>query len=99
LCAFLFSLAFGIYPAFSKPEDKTELLVLHPSVRDFPPSWDPKGRDRITKLREEADRTKRPCIWYHIADLDRVLGDEPQALRDENRAAPIPRVRCPRKYF
>jgi hypothetical protein len=97
--AFVLALGVGLVPAFTKPEDKSELLVLHPSVRDFPPSWEPKDRDRLTTLREEANTGRRPCTWYHVADLDRVLGNEPQALRDETRAAPVPRIRCPRHWF
>jgi hypothetical protein len=97
---FVVALAAGLVPAlYPAPPDASPLFVLHPSTRAFPPIWEPLGRDRITKLRNEAERygPRRPCLWYQLADLDRVLGDELQANRDADRAR-VPRPdTCPRK--
>ncbi len=100
--AFSIALAVGIAPALSKPDEHTEMFVLHPDTRPFvQQGWEPPGRDRITLLREEAERygPRRPCAWYKLADLDRVLGNAGQAVRDEARAHGTPRDRCPRVWF
>ena len=98
---FVFGLSAGLVPAFyPAPADNTPLFVLFSGTRGFIPGWEPSGRDRITLLREEAERygPRRPCLWYQIGDLERVLGNEGQALLDADRAK-IPRpVTCPRKW-
>jgi hypothetical protein len=99
-CFFL-AAACGVAPAFTKSEAGSLPFVLHPSARGFLGGWEPSGRDRITLLRHEAERygPRRPCHWYRLADLDRILGDEVQAQKDAARAASAPRDRCPRLYF
>jgi hypothetical protein len=101
--AFGVALAIGLGPALSPPQDASALFVLHPSTSDFPAAWEPSGRDRITHLREEAERYGTrgvgPCLWYRIADLERGLNQTAQAARDEARGRTIPRDRCPRQYF
>jgi hypothetical protein len=85
----------GLAPAFTRPEDGSALLELHPSVQGLATSWEPPGRDRITLAREDAERygPRRPCPWYHLADLDRIGGRAGDALRDETRAKAM-RDRC-----
>ena len=98
-----FVVAFGaaMVPAFTEPEDATPLFVLHPSTQGFVPIWQPAGRDRIARLRVEAERygPRRPCMWYRIADLERIVGQELQARSDEARARGAPRERCPKVLF
>ncbi len=98
---FAFALACGLVPALSKPEDGSELFVLHPSVRSFPTFWEPTGRDRVTAMRNEAERygPRRPCPWYRLADAERALGRTAEATRDEARAQGTPRESCRRLHF
>jgi hypothetical protein len=78
----------GLAPAFTKPEDGTPLLAIHPSTQGISQGMEPVGRDRITLMREDADRygPRRPCMWFRLADLDRIAGREGDALKDEARA-------------
>jgi hypothetical protein len=99
--AFVSALAIGMAPALSKPDDGTELFVLHPSCR-FLAGWEPKDRDRITLLRTQAERYnwRRPCMWQHLAKLDRMLGDEAAALQALGKAGDQSALsRCPKVYF
>ena len=98
VAAFLAAFAAAMLPAISKPENGGEMFVLYPDGRFFP-IWEPAGRDRITKLREEAERygARRPCNWYRIADLERVIGMDPRA--DEARALGVPREGCAKLRF
>jgi hypothetical protein len=102
---FMFAAAFaaGMVPALTKPDDGSELFVVHPSV-PFIGGWEPTGRDRISKLREDAERFGTrgigPCLWYRVADLERVLNQPQQAFRDEARAKnTIAKDRCPKMRF
>ena len=100
---FVSAFALGMVPALSTPSDSSKLFVLHPSV-PFVPGWEPPGRDRISRLREEAERYgargKGPCLWYRIADLERVLHMNAQAAQDEARAKnAVPKDRCPKLRF
>ena len=105
LRAGLFVLAFGagMVPGVSKPEDGSELFVLHRDLQGIRQVWEPAGRDRATLLRNEAERHgargKGPCLWYRLADMDRGLGQPQVAAADERRAYPFPRERCPRTWF
>ena len=98
---FVFALCTGLVPAFyPAPADGSALLVLFPSTRGLLAGWEPVGRDRITLLRNEAERygPRRPCIWYQVGDLERILGNEGQANKDAERAK-VPRPdNCPRKW-
>lgn len=98
---FALALAAGIAPAVSKPQDGSELFVLHPIMTGFPPIWEPAGRDRISLLRDEAERygSRRPCMWYRIADLEKTLLMKGEAIRDEARAKHAPREQCPKLRF
>jgi hypothetical protein len=57
--------------------------------------WEPPGRDRISLLREEAERfgPRNPCLWYKLADIERMLEWTADADRDEKRAG-APRDVC-----
>lgn len=100
---FVLALAVGMVPAFSPTTDHSKLLVAHPSVAGFVAGWEPAGRDRIAKLREEAERYgargKGPCLYWQLAELDRVVLQEPMAAKDEARARVIPRERCPKLRY
>lgn len=98
---FVVAVVVGMLPALSTPEDGTALFVLHPDCRNFPAIWEPPGRDRISLLRIDAERygPRRPCNWYKLADLERALGQNMQATRDESRARGFDRDRCPRVLF
>lgn len=100
---FVAAFAVGMVPAVSPPDDGSKLFVLHPTTAGFNQIWEPPGRDRLTMLREEAERYGTrgigPCYWYRVADLEHVLNQEPAALRDEARARTLPRGRCPKTWF
>jgi len=86
----------GLMPAFSKP------LAIElgdngaSAVRDFAREWEPIGRDRISRLQEEADRfgPRAPCLWFKIADLERSIHWMLEADRDEKRAGATTRASC-----
>jgi hypothetical protein len=101
---FVLTLAGGLVPAlYPAPLDGSPMFVLFSGTRGFIPSWEPAGRDRISLLRVEAERygTRRPCLWYHLSDLERVLGNEAQANRDEAKTigSTVQRYQCPRRLF
>ena len=101
--AFVMAFVVGMVPAFSAPEDSTALFVLHPSTVGIGSSWEPTGRDRISQLRDEAERYGSrgmgPCLWYRIADLERTLNQPAQASRDEAHAKNVARDSCPKMAF
>lgn len=100
---FVLTLTAGLIPAFyPAPADGSPLFVLFVGTRQFTNVWEPPGRDRITLLRNEAERygSRRPCMWWHLADLDRIVGNEAQANRDEAKTVgTITRDKCPRRLF
>jgi hypothetical protein len=100
IACFAAALAVGIAPALTKPEDGTPLFVLHPDTRGFLGGWELADRDRITLLRNDAERygPRRPCMWYRLAFLDRIVGADARALADESRAGQTPRDRCPKPF-
>jgi hypothetical protein len=85
LVAALFAFV-GLRPAVSKPapDEPTDPNV----TQYFTEIWEPKGRDFVHSLRETAERygTRKPCLWYKLADMERSVGMVPQAMRDEVRA-------------
>lgn len=85
----------GIAPSLTQPkvEDANAGTL---SARHFADSWEPKDRDRIHALTEEAERfgTRRPCLWLKIARLERLIGRDFEALRDEGRAVGFPATAC-----
>ncbi len=100
---FVAACAAGMVPGLTKPGDGTELFVLHRDTQGILQVWEPPERDRVTLLRHEAERYgnrgRGPCLWYRIADFDRVLGQPLVAAADERRASIVPRERCPRGLF
>lgn len=90
-------LTFGIAmaPAFTKSEG------IAPDPNGLMASWEPAGRDRITRLRNEAERhgSRGPCLWYRLADLEQAVGLASQARRDEARADGAPRQQCRRSVL
>lgn len=100
--AFVIGAAVGLAPTFTPPEDGSKFFVLHPSVRGFLVSWEPTGRDRLTTVRNEAERYggrgPGPCLWLKLAALDRVAGNDVKAAQDEARASGASRRTCPRDW-
>jgi hypothetical protein len=95
---FVLVLAFafiGIRPAFSTP-DIEEIGDGVGAHRWLATVWEPPGRDRIATLREEAERfgPRKPCIWYKLADTERLVDWVAEAERDEKRAGATPREAC-----
>jgi hypothetical protein len=81
-----FSLA--MLPALSQPgPDEPGDLGEH-SRHSFASGWQPAGRDRITALREDAERygPRRPCLWVRVAQLETMIGMRAEAARDEAKA-------------
>ncbi len=101
LGCFVLAATAGILPAFTRPEDDTAVLALHPSVGGLAAYWEPPGRDRITLEREDAERygPRRPCVSYRVGDLDRIAGRLGDALKDESRAKTIREDRCTRDPY
>jgi hypothetical protein len=82
----------ALVPAFSepRPDEKTDLT----SVRYFTDGWEPRDRDFVHTTRDLAEHfgASRPCLWYRVADLERIVRS-PAADRDEARAT-VPREAC-----
>jgi hypothetical protein len=93
--------ALGIFPAFTRPEDNTPVLGMHPSVGGLSAYWEPPGRDRITLEREDAERygPRRPCVSYRLGDLDRIAGRPSDAVKDDTRAKAMRDDRCTRDPY
>lgn len=87
--ALAFAFAFvGATPAFSEP-DVTEIgdggmMARH----DLTLAWEPPGRDRISQVREVAERygPRGPCLWLRIAEMERMVSQDMQAAQDQARA-------------
>lgn len=85
----------GVRPAFGAPQpDEGGDAGVH-EVHDFAHGWDPPDRDRIHRLREDAERygPRRPCLWYKLADVERIVQWNVEADADEKRAG-VPRSQC-----
>jgi hypothetical protein len=97
--AFFAALAIGLVPALTPPEDGSPMWVLHPSA-NFTSIWEPPGRDRITRLREQAERYGSrgigPCLWWKVSDLEKSVNMEVDAARAAARAQGVPRESCRR---
>ncbi len=70
----------GTYPAFTPPEplegpDGTTALAFFARV------WEPPSRDRISRLRDEAERygKRGPCLWLKVEEWDRQVHLESDA--------------------
>jgi len=81
----------GLRPAFSepKPEEAGDGGAEARSLLSN--AWEPAGRDYLAKWRGAA--TTQPCLWYRVADLERDLGMQADAERDEKKAG-RPRDKC-----
>ncbi|AKU96331.1 hypothetical protein AKJ09_02995 [Labilithrix luteola] len=92
------ALAVGLAPSFSRSATSEDQV--HAALRNLVQVWEPKGRDRISLLRTEAERfgPRRPCMWYRLADLERIVALNAEAANDERRAQ-APRGQCPRRIF
>jgi hypothetical protein len=95
----VFGLAFAaaaLVPAFSKPLPIELGDNGVSALRNFAREWEPMGRDRIERLRAEAERygPRAPCLWFKIADLERSIYWVMEADRDEKRAGTTPRAAC-----
>ena len=80
------------------------LFVLDPSMQGVGLAMEPPGRDRLTKYRDEAEslgtRGRGPCLWYRVATLEHVAGQEAKSQRAEAKAkAVLPREKCTRFWF
>ena len=90
----------GLIPAFTPPEG-AEKIAVGGEAPWFMSMWEPQGRDRLSALREEAERygPRRPCVWYKLADLERAANLTQDAERDERRARGAPKDKCAPVYF
>ena len=77
----------GILPAFSAPEP-LEGGDGSNAVGFFARVWEPPGRDRISKLRDEADRFGRrgPCLWLRVEKWDHQVHLESDAAHAKSMA-------------
>ncbi len=84
----------GVRPAFGSPAPE-EGGDGRTSLADAARNWEPHGRDRITMLREEAERygSERSCAWYELADAERLVSWDKRAESDEKRAT-VERSAC-----
>jgi hypothetical protein len=89
----------GMLPALSqaRPEEGYGGAI---DIHGWAAQWEPPNRDFLSELRNEAERQgpRGPCAWYRLADKERALNMEADALRDEARATQ-PRGVCKRKIF
>lgn len=95
LATFAAAAAVAVFFAMGDPA-KEEGGDGHGDLRGLTTSWEPAGRDRIARLRLEAERygPRGPCLWYKLADLERVVHWDSKATTDERRAK-APRESCP----
>lgn len=86
----------GVTPAFSDPEPLEIGDGGAMARHDLTLAWEPPGRDRITQTREIAERygPRAPCMWLKLADLDRLVSQDMQAMQAEARANGTKREQC-----
>lgn len=84
----LLFLGAGVSPALSAPAPDEGGDAGLAARRDLTIGWEPAGRDRITRLREVAERygDRGPCLWLRLAELDRIVSHEAAAVADERHA-------------
>jgi hypothetical protein len=89
---------FGLEPQFSTPNPEEGPATI--DLRWFTMIWEPPGRDRITTLREEAERygPRRPCLWFRLSDLEQATTLAVEAEKDAKRAGAT-RDKCPPQLF
>lgn len=95
--AFALALAGGMFPQFTQPEDGTKLWTVYRPAA-FGPFWEPPGRDRISVLRNDAERFgsrgRGPCLWLKLAELEQIAGMDAQSARDRSKAHDVTRQQC-----
>jgi hypothetical protein len=81
----VFVMAMG--PAFSAPELAEQRDLGAHARRSFVDMWRPQGRDRVTRLRAEAEANgaQQLCTWEHLAAMERLV-NLPEAARDDAKA-------------
>jgi hypothetical protein len=91
-----FALWVGLIPQFVKRKTDPPAFDLRPFVI----MWEPPGRDRLSSLRAEAEQpgSRRPCLWYHLAELEASLTLTPEAARDKARDD-TQGVACSRRFL
>jgi hypothetical protein len=77
----------GIFPAFSTP-DVSEKGDGKGALAFFARVWEPPGRDKLAKAKDEAERYGRrgPCMWLRIEMMDRDLNMLSDAARAHQMA-------------
>jgi hypothetical protein len=92
-----FAVFAGLLPQLvGRPQPEPSTFDLRPFVS----MWEPSGRDRVTSLRAEAERygSRRPCLWYRLADLEASLTLASDAARDRARAG-VGKSVCPGRFL
>jgi hypothetical protein len=94
--AFAVAFAAAWFSAVSPPDPDTEGVDWERGLRGLTAEWEPAGRDRIARLKLEAQRygPRGPCLWYKLADLERIVHWDGQAAADEHHVAGS-RASCP----
>jgi hypothetical protein len=89
---FLAVFVVAMVPAFSEPALAERGDLGEHSRHSFANGWEPHGRDRITTLREEAERygPRRPCLWARLAHLEQVIGMNAEAQADQAKGNVAP---------
>jgi hypothetical protein len=84
--AILVCFPIGIAPSLTHPKPD-EANAGTSTARYFADRWEPKDRDRIHTLTTEAERPgpPKPCLWHKIATLERLVGRDLEASRDDRR--------------
>ncbi len=79
----------GLRPALDETGLPTALA--DNQVRAFTSVWEPPGRDRVTLMREEAERygSRRPCAWRRLGQMERVVHLDLEADAHEARAVGV----------
>ena len=82
----------ALKPAFTLP-DKVHEPTDPTAIRFFVEWWEPQNRDFLYRTRVQAEKLGpgAGCLWYKVADLNRLVKSPPEA--DERRAG-RPRSAC-----
>jgi len=82
-------------PAFSEP-GPLEGADGKGALGFFAHVWEPAGRDRVAKLREDAERygKRGPCLWLRLETMDKDLHLEADAARAHSMAGSTTAAEC-----
>ena len=88
-------------PRSRSPSPSTAVTWSEHTRWSFVEGWRPVGRDRIAKLREDAERLgpRGPCVWQRLLWAERLVGRrmdaEPRSGQDAGSGPPgrLPRLR------